>query len=156
MAFVTIEDFTGRVELLVFSACYAKRRGELQRDAAVIAEGRISTREEEEPKVIVENVVPLASAYHRFVERVVIGLSTPGLEEEALRELRSLLEEHPGRTPVDLRVKTADGSLVRVSADGLKVEPTRELVDELGRMLGESNVSLEGAVPTEEVPEPAF
>jgi len=156
MAFVTVEDFTGRVELLVFAGCYARKQAEIIRDAAIIVEGRISTREEEEPKIIVENIVPLARAYQQFVERVVISLSTPGLEEESLLELRDILEEHPGRIPVDLSVKTAAGKVVTVETGGLRVEPSRRLAERLADVVGDANVRLSGSRQRAKVPEPAF
>ncbi|MBD3368339.1 MAG: DNA polymerase III subunit alpha [Candidatus Eisenbacteria bacterium] len=156
MAFVTVEDFTGRVELLVFAGCYAKKQHELVRDATIIVDGRISTREEEEPKIIVENIVPLSRAYQQFVERVVISLSTPGLEEESLLDLRDLLERHPGRIPVELSVKTAAGQVVTVETGGLRVEPSRRLAEVLGEHVGESNVRFTGSTAGAKVPEPAF
>jgi DNA polymerase-3 subunit alpha len=156
MAFVTVEDFTGRVELLVFAGCYARKQAEIIRDAAIIVEGRISTREDEEPKIIVENIVPLARAYQQFVERVVISLSTPGLEEESLLELRDILEEHPGRIPVDLSVKTAAGKVVTVETGGLRVEPSRRLAERLADVVGDANVRLSGSRQRAKVPEPAF
>ena len=156
MAFVTVEDFTGRVELLVFAGCYAKKQHELARDATIIVEGRISTREEEEPKIIVENIVPLARAYQQFVEKIVISLSTPGLEEESLIELRALLERHPGRIPVTLSVKTAGGDVVTVETGGVRVEPSRRLAELLAELVGGSNVTFAGASAGVRVPEPAF
>ena len=156
MAFVTIEDFTGRVELLVFAGCYARKQHEIVRDATIIVEGRISTREEEEPKIIIDNLVPLTRAYQQFVERVVVSLSTPGLEEESLRQLRDLLEGHPGRIPVELSVKTAAGEVVIVETGGMRVEPSRRLAERLGELVGESNIRFAGSAAGARVPEPAF
>jgi DNA polymerase-3 subunit alpha len=156
MAFVTIEDFTGRAELVVFSSIYAKRREEIHRDAAVIVEGKVSTREEEEPKVLVSDVVPLADAHQRFVERVIITITSAGLEEPPLEDLRELLLSHPGRCPVDLVVRPADGEAVTISASGLKVQTSRELLDDLEGMVGESNVKLQGAVVSGRPPSPGF
>ncbi len=156
MAFVTLEDFTGRIELLVFSSCYAKRSAEIRRDAAVIIEGRISTREDEVPKVIANDVVPLPSAYQRFVERVVIRITSAGLENPPLEDLRNLLAAHPGRCPVDLIVQPATGGEVTISASGLKVETSRDLLEGLEGMVGEANVELEGSVLGARAPNPGF
>ena len=156
MAFVTIEDFTGRTELVVFSGCYGRRREEIRRDAAVIADGKLSTREDKEPKVLASDIVPLGSAYSRFVERVVISLSTAGLEESVLEDIRCALLEHGGRIPVDFVMRTAGGEVVTVNASGIRVEPSRELVERLGGMVGEGNIELKGAVGSERAPDPGF
>lgn len=156
MAFVTIEDFTGRGELLVFSGCYSKRHEEIRRDATVIVEGKISTREEEVPKVVVSDIIPLPDVYQKFVERVTLSLTTAGLEESMLQEIRAVLDEHRGRIPVEFVMHTADGEVVTVSAAGARVAPSRELVERLGGLVGDSNVDLKGAVGARGVPEPGF
>ncbi len=156
MAFVTLEDFTGRAEVIVFSSAYAKRRDEIKRDAAVIIEGKVSTREDEVPKILVNDVVPLSRAYTRFVERVAITIASAGLEEPTLEELKSLLLSHPGRCPVELVVRPAAGGAVTISASGVRVEPSRDLIEGLEDMVGETNVELRGALVGARPPDPGF
>jgi DNA polymerase-3 subunit alpha len=155
MAFVTLEDFTGRVELVVFSKCYARRQEEIRRDATLMIEGKVSTREDEIPKVIVSDIVPLARAHQRFVERLVITLASDGLGDPLLEELRGTLEAHAGRCPVDLVVRTG-GEVVTISAGAVRVEPSRELVDRLEAMVGESSVKLVGSTAAGPAPDPGF
>lgn len=155
MAFVTLEDFTGRVELVVFSKCYARRQEEIRRDAALMIEGKVSTREDEIPKVIVSDIVPLARAHQRFVERVVITLASDGLGEPLLEELRGTLDAHAGRCPVDLVVRSG-GEVVTISAGAVRVEPSRELVDRLEALVGETNVRLVGSTAAGPAPDPGF
>ncbi len=59
MAYVTLEDTTGSVELLVFEKALFAAGPYLQPDQAVVVHGRISGREEEEPKVMVAEIAPL-------------------------------------------------------------------------------------------------
>jgi len=155
MAFVTLEDFTGRAEVIVFSKCYAKRQDELRRDAAVIVEGKVSTREEAVPKVVVSDVVPLSRAHQRFVERVVITLASDSVAESLLEELKGTLEAHAGRCPVDFVVRSG-GETVTISAGAMRVEPSRELIDRLESVVGESNVSLVGSPDAAPPPAPGF
>lgn len=63
MAYVTLEDTTGSLELLVFEKALVAAGPYLQPDQAVIVHGRISAREEEEPKLMVDEVCPLNEAY---------------------------------------------------------------------------------------------
>jgi DNA polymerase-3 subunit alpha len=155
MAFVTLEDFTGRVELVVFSSTYAKRHDDVKRDLAVIVEGKVSTREDEESKVVVSEVVPLSGAYQRFVERVVVSLSAPGLEPEMVEGIKGILLEHPGRCPVEIEVHAADG-VVTVGAGDIHVEPSRVLAERLEAAVGSANVRLVGSASGAPVPDPAF
>jgi DNA polymerase-3 subunit alpha len=156
MAFVTLEDFSGSVELVVFSSIYAKKSEVIRRDAAVIVDGKVSTREDEEPKVITADVVTLAGAHSKFVERMTISISSVGFEDTMLESLRDLLLTHGGRCPVDIVVKAASGESVMISTGGIRVEPSRELQDRLEDIVGESGVALTGSVAPARVPDPGF
>lgn len=59
MAFTTIEDLTGSMGLLVFPRVLAECRAALQENAVVVANGRVSVKEEEAARLIVEGVQPI-------------------------------------------------------------------------------------------------
>ena len=59
MAFTTVEDLTGTMELLIFPRVLAECRAALQENAVVVANGRVSVKEEEAARLIVEGVQPI-------------------------------------------------------------------------------------------------
>ena len=59
MAFTTVEDLTGTMELLIFPRVLAECRATLQENAVVVANGRVSVKEEEAARLIVEGVQPI-------------------------------------------------------------------------------------------------
>lgn len=59
MGFFTLEDLTGQLEGLVFPKVYERYAPLLSVDALVVADGKLSFREEEEPKLLVDSVRPL-------------------------------------------------------------------------------------------------
>lgn len=59
MAFVTVEDLTGRGEILVFPNVYDKCKAHLLEDAPLIVSGTLSFREDEEPKILCDTLTPL-------------------------------------------------------------------------------------------------
>ena len=61
MAFTTVEDLTGTMELLIFPRVLAECRAALQENAVVVAHGRVSVKEEEAARLIVEGVQPIES-----------------------------------------------------------------------------------------------
>jgi DNA polymerase-3 subunit alpha len=156
MAFVTLEDFSGSVELVIFSSVYSPKAEIVRRDAAVIVDGKVSTREDEEPKILVADVVPLGSAHGRFVERMTISISSVGFEETMLEELRDVLLSHGGRCPVDIVVKVPTGDDVTISTGGIRVEPSRDLLERLEDIVGESGVALTGSTAVARLPDPGF
>lgn len=50
MGFATLEDLTGTIEALVFPRVLERVSTELMPDTAVVLSGRLSIREEEEPR----------------------------------------------------------------------------------------------------------
>ncbi len=59
MGFVTLEDLTGQIECLVFPKVYEKYQAMMAADDLVVLCGRLSVREEEAPKLLVDKLVPL-------------------------------------------------------------------------------------------------
>ena len=59
MAYVTVEDDTGSMELLTFSSILGQYGSMLYENAAVILNGRISVRDEKPPQLVVNRVTPI-------------------------------------------------------------------------------------------------
>ncbi|MGE5613670.1 MAG: DNA polymerase III subunit alpha [Bacillota bacterium] len=59
MAFITLEDMYGSMEIIVFPADLSKYGALLTEENAVFIDGRISMKEEEQPKIICMNVRPI-------------------------------------------------------------------------------------------------
>ena len=72
MAFATLEDKTGEIELVFFSKVLEKISYMINPDSAIAAAGRVSAKEDSAPKLIVSDVVLLRPAFN--------GYATPLLE----------------------------------------------------------------------------
>ncbi len=59
MGFITLEDLTGQIECLVFPKVFERYQGLLAADDVVVLQGKLSIREEEAPKLLVDRVTPL-------------------------------------------------------------------------------------------------
>ena len=59
MGFITLEDLTGQIEGLVFPKVFERYSGMMAADDLVVLRGKLSIREEEEPKLLVDQVTPL-------------------------------------------------------------------------------------------------
>ena len=86
MAFVSIEDLYGQAEIIVFEPCYLKSQTSLIEGNIVQVEGRLSIREDEEPKIIANNI-------SNFIEKKnkVIEVNITNLDEEHKERLRKLI-----------------------------------------------------------------
>lgn len=57
MAFITVEDLYGSTEVIVFDSCYSKCSDLLLVDNIVLVDGRISIKEDEDVKIIANNIM---------------------------------------------------------------------------------------------------
>ncbi len=140
MAFVTIEDFTGSVELILFSDCYEKSREAIQVDQMVLVTGRVSTREGEAPKIICSDVAPLEELTERFDCQLVIKIDVD-CSDKTLDKALAILKEFEGGTPVLLAARQ-NGSEVYIRSRKYTVKPDFRLLDRLKELLGESGAYL--------------
>lgn len=132
ICFFTVEDFTGTVECLVFSEPFQECRAAILGEQPVLVRGKLSTRDNEKPKILVESVIALSDLVDRGRLALHVSLST-AIEDERLLAIRAWLERYPGDCPVYLHVDSRKLGGVIVRLRGLKVR----LDDELLRILEE-------------------
>jgi DNA polymerase-3 subunit alpha len=142
MAFVNIEDFTGSVEVIVFSDLFGKREPILQSDAMIVVKGRTSTREAEKPKIIASDLTLLSAAAKEFGTTVNLYLQVSDWDSTRGQNLLQHILSKPGECPVLLHLKTDKGEVL-VDLKDKKVDATGEWIEQARLILGEENVRLE-------------
>jgi DNA polymerase-3 subunit alpha len=138
MAFLTLEDLTGGVEVIVFPKTYEQAHASLRRDAVVVVRGRLDVAEQQ-VKVLADGIVALdeapgnGSTAGDATLYVLVDADRHG--EDGLMRLRDLLARHRGDRPVLLTVRAA-GREVRLQAPDLRVASTPVVVEEIEALLG--------------------
>lgn len=84
MAFITLEDRTSEIDAIVFAAKLEKIGWMLTLDSAVLLEGKVSKRDDETVKIIVENCRPLLS--NDRYDSASDGEKTTGFEKNYKKE----------------------------------------------------------------------
>lgn len=136
MAFVTLEDYAGAVELIVFADCYGKNKEVVEVDRMLLVTGKVSTREGEAPKLVVNEILPLEKLTEKYNCQLVIKLGADCTESMIERTLSSL-EQHRGTAPV-LFAARENGSEVYVRARKYSVALDFSLLNSLKELLGDS------------------
>ena len=122
MAFVQLEDLYGVTEVLVFPKVYDRVSAQLELNAAVLMSGKLSVREDEEPKLLLDRVEPLRGALaQREAPRPAqtgdgarkLYLKLAPVQREAVL---AILSETPGRIPVVLVEVSSGGGKHAVQA----------------------------------------
>ncbi len=144
MAYMTLEDDTGSMELLVFSNTIDRYGGFLKENAGIVISGKISVRDEKAPQMIVNQVWPLetyeqtggAEGQNEPSRAGKVYLQIPSEHSRQDDRVRGVLQMFPGRVPVVLYY--SDTKIRRQAW----CEPRQELCRELAEILGEKNVVL--------------
>lgn len=96
MAFLMLEDLSGVIECIVFPKAYEKVVSELKEDRIVLIRGRVSIKEEENTKIIVESIGNLEE------KKKKLYLRFKDMEEARLmvKTLRTVFKTFHGEMPV--------------------------------------------------------
>ncbi len=156
MAYATLEDLYGSLELVIFSRVLEQYRSLLYAGAVMLVKGRLSIREEGEVRVLVSSVeaVPSPDAAQSdppapkpketaparpAVSHPGLYLRVPSLTSTEWKRAQRLLRVLEGDTPVYVRVADS-GKLMRVPRE-LWIAPHPVVISELQRALGAENVA---------------
>lgn len=98
MAFITLEDLTGSMEIIAFPTVYEKFSDRLKQDSKVLIRGRVDLKEEEMPKIIAEEIEPLEEKK----EGTLVVLLSENDGNKILEDLKQFFLLHPGNVPVTI------------------------------------------------------
>lgn len=95
MAFVSLEDMQGTVEIVVFSSLYTQVADLLIADNALLVQGKLQ-KDENTVKILADTVVPMDKAEETWTADIHIRLDMRRTDRELLVKLREMLKRHPG------------------------------------------------------------
>ena len=102
MAFTSVEDLTGTLEVIVFPRVLGSFRDALQDNAVVVIDGRLSVREDEPPKLMAETVTPIDQyGAGRPAQPQRLYLRLPSRTCPQYDKVINLLENFDGSMPVN-------------------------------------------------------
>ena len=142
---LTVEDFSGSSEVLVFPEAWANLCHQIRVDVPVLLKGGYSNRDQggESPTFIVETVTPLAAVQHSGQVAIAIQLVLgANITPEVMQDVRSVVEAHPGPSALELHWSDGNGSRARLRSRSLKLSATNAALAELRAVLGLERVKL--------------
>lgn len=140
MAIFSLEDLSDFVEVLAFPKAYARFPDLIREDKLVYVFGKLNRREEE-PKIVLEDMVPLEKVKEKYTRSVLIKLSTTALEETMMKRIRFCIQKFSGKVPVFIDFMSSEGRKIRLSVDkDLFVNPTDDLLTAVEGIVGSGNV----------------
>jgi len=144
MAFVTLDDRTGRLELAVFSELYERHRDLLAKDTLLVVEGQVSMDEYSGGfKMSAERIYNIDQARGTFASRLEIDVDTALAATGFMQELKQILKPAtPGNCLVCVRYDAGPASAEILLGPEWKINPGGALLDRLSGLAGEGRVRL--------------
>ena len=136
MAFLTVEDLLGTVEIVVFPRDYEKWQAMLNEDARVFVQGRVNAEDDKPSKLILEKV----RAFEDMPQELWIQFKDKAEYAEKEQELLETLKGYSGVSAVVIYLKDVN-AMKRLPA-GYHARISDSLTGELRKKYGESNVKL--------------
>jgi len=143
MAYVTVEDDTAAIEMLMFSNVISQYGNYVAENKPVVVIGRLSLRDDKEPQIVVNRVRPMSDFTNPVIqpdygeEQKLSGtlyLRLPSENDPAFRKVKAIINMFPGDSKAV--VYFADTKLRRGAACDLD----RRMLKELENLLGNANV----------------
>ena len=138
MAFVTVEDVTGSMEMLVFPKIFAENVEKFTAGSIYVFTGRISLREDEPPSLVLDSLesAPEDKPQPKKARRGIF-IRFPSADDERVSECKSFLKTCPnGDMPVSLFYNDKRAYEFSVA----EVEASSDLSEKLREIAGSENV----------------
>lgn len=141
----TLDDRSGRLEIMLFSDALDKYQHLLEQDRILIATGQVSFDDFNGGlKMTVRELMDINEAREKYARGLAISLSDRQINEQLLNRLRGVLEPHrSGTIPVHLYFQKHDACARLRFGATWRVTPTDMLLTDLRTLLGNEQVELE-------------
>ena len=142
MAYLTLEDLQGIVEIIVFPDLYKSAADLMVPERLVRITGTVD-RGDKGTKIRGSKIEPLADVQAQTIKRVQIRLTDQPSVTEQLPRLREVFLRHPGGTTISLTLRM-DSALEAETAPlpHLTVTPSERFVIDVEEVLGKGAIFL--------------
>lgn len=145
MAFITLDDRTGRIEASLFGELFEQLRGQIEADQVLIVEGEVSSDEFSGGlRLRGKDVTPMVTARIRYGQAVELALDAGQINGRLIETLRDSLTPYRDQEGLPVRLQYRHPAAVAwlELADEWKVAPSDDLLLALRDVQGQTGVQL--------------
>jgi DNA polymerase-3 subunit alpha len=144
MAFLTLEDMKGFVEVILFPEVFKAGQTWLRSGDPLIIRGTLDLSDEQQVKIKGMEIQPLSDAPSHTPETLHIRIPSASLTPTGLEDLKALLLTHQGGYHVKLHITNGNGrETVIALSDQYRVDPSPGFQTMLKHLFVTSHLSLE-------------
>ena len=136
MAFITLEDLFGSVEVIIFPKDFEKYKSILEIDNKVFIRGRATTEEDKDAKLICQEIMP----FDAVPREIWIRFADLSEYLKAEKELFKILEEYDGNDTVVIYCEK-EKAMKRLPKS-MNVKADSDLISKLNQIYSEKNIRL--------------
>ncbi|MGA2205964.1 MAG: DNA polymerase III subunit alpha [Terracidiphilus sp.] len=140
----SLEDATGKIELICFARDYERLAQQLKIEAPVLVRGTLMGDEDAAPKIAVSQVQALEDVQVKLPAGVRIRINLDGATEEMLAGLKSAADAAPGPGKVMLQLEKKGEYAVILEPEGMSVAADRGWVERVEELAGKGSVQAVG------------
>ena len=133
---VTLEDFDGSGELVLFGDDWLNLNGKFIEGAAVYVTGKMQQRfrDNSQKEFKVSNVELLQTVKEKAIDRITITMNTDLLNDEIVADLGEITNEHPGKTKLFFLLRDSTGKHhVLLQSSTKSIDVKYQLIDYIER-----------------------
>ena len=140
MAFVTVEDLYGSAEIVVFDSVFSRCDNVLVEENIVIVEGRLSIKEDEDARIIVQNIKEFSEENNTRdnIRKNTVIIDITGLNEIQKERLKGAIRFFSGDR-VNMKISVLDKAQEKPCG---AIYLTEEILNQFKEIVGEENVML--------------
>jgi DNA polymerase III subunit alpha len=140
----SLEDATGKIDLICFSRDYERLQAQLKIEAPVLVRGVLMGDDDAAPKISVSAIVALEEVQVKLPAGVRIRINLDRASEEMFTDLKSAAEAAPGPAKVMLQLEKKDEYSVILEPESMKVAADRTWVARVEELVGKGSVQTLG------------
>jgi DNA polymerase-3 subunit alpha len=140
----SLEDTTGKIDLICFARDYEKLQGQLKIEAPVLVRGMLMGDEDAAPKIALSAITPLEEVQVRLPGGVRIRINLDLATEEMLVGLKSAAEAAPGPGKVMLQLEKKGEFAVILEPEQMSVAADKGWVERVESLLGKGTLQAVG------------
>ncbi len=136
----SLEDLTGKIELICFPEAYKRMAENLKIDVPVLVRGVLRGEEDSAPKLAISNITALEDVKLKLPSSMRIRIALDRVGEPALTELHAMMIATPGSGKILLDFEQRDDYLVVLEPEGLGVAADKAFIERVEELVGAGTV----------------
>jgi len=138
----SLEDLTGKIDLICFPEAYKRMAENLKIDVPVLVRGVLRGEEDSAPKLAISNITALEDVKLKLPSSMRIRIALDRVGEPALTELHAMIVATPGKGKILLDFEQRDDYLVVLEPEGLGVAADKAFIERVEELVGAGTVRI--------------